>query len=369
MADRPPLALTPELLDRYLAGECTPEEVAQIRRYLMARPETARVLRDFLDGLDSGHDRPPAPNAAESWAVVQRRLREGEGEERDTSTNAPSRTIGKRASPSETKPRRESPATILGWRRGRFLMMSAAVLVAVVALAGVRLALKPPPTAARTYSTVPGERSDLRLPDGTHVRVAPATRLVLTSDFGIRNREAYLDGEAYFQVRHDSRRPFLVHAAGTTTRDVGTEFAVRSYPEDSAVQVVVRSGHVELNNLDLAAGDVGRSTAGGRATVEHRADVRALLAWMDGRLVFHNAPLSTVLAELRRWYGVDVQLSTSALGQLPFTGELGELPPSSAVDLVAMTLGLRVRQRDERLVLDAVPGRTPRQMKPMAPPH
>jgi transmembrane sensor len=170
----------------------------------------------------------------------------------------------------------------------------------------------------------------------------------------------YLEGEAYFDVVHD-QRPFTVYAGNASARDLGTAFSVRSYAEDSAVRVVVREGEVALSGVGrLAAGDVGRLTSRGEASLRQDADVDALLAWLDGRHGFVDAPLGDVLRELERWYGIEVTLADSALAALPFTGTVSGARPSAALDLVASTLGLTARREGDRVVLSRTRGRTPR---------
>ena len=81
MPERTPFDdLDPELLDRYLAGECSEEETAQVRRWLMARPEAASRLEAFLGRIDGG-DRAPVPGVASSWQELHARMRAS-----DTST-------------------------------------------------------------------------------------------------------------------------------------------------------------------------------------------------------------------------------------------------------------------------------------------
>lgn len=218
------------------------------------------------------------------------------------------------------------------------------------------------PLPPRVYATAEAQRAELVLSDGTRVRIAPASRLRIAADYGGERRDVWLEGQAYFDVVHDEQRPFTVYSGNASARDLGTAFAVRSYAEDGAVQVVVRDGEVALSGVGrLAAGDVGRLTADGAATVRRGADVEGMLGWLDGRHAFADTPLSQVLLTLHRWYGVEVGLADSALATLPFTGTLDEVPPRAAIDLVAATLGLRVRQDGAALVLERDPGRTPRQ--------
>jgi ferric-dicitrate binding protein FerR (iron transport regulator) len=198
------------------------------------------------------------------------------------------------------------------------------------------------------------------LVDGTRIRLAPASRLRVAAAYGETRRDVYLEGEAYFEVEHDVRRPFSVHAGNATARDLGTEFAVRSYQDDDAVQVVVRKGAVVLSQVGrLDAGDVGRLATNGTTSLTHRVRVDSLLGWLDGRLAFHDAPLASVLRELHRWHGTEVQLGDSTLGALPFTGVLTDASFRSSIGIVAATLGLRVRHVHDRVVLERIGGLTP----------
>lgn len=339
------------MLSRYLAGEASEVEEAQIRRYFMSRPDAARALDAFLARLDGEHEAPAPPHHAESWRAVAERLR---------------------AEPAVTKPiavrelRREPRFTLLPtearpWWRSP---VAATAGVAAVALVGAQVALRThvsPPPAPRVYETAAAQRADLLLTDGTKVVLAPASRLRVATDFGNERRDLYLDGEAFFDVAHDSQRPFTVYAGNASAHDIGTAFSVRSYAEDGAVQIVVREGVVAMSGVGpLGAGDVGRLTTEGKTSVRHRADVSSMLGWLDGRLEFEDAPLARVLDDVRRWHHVDVELRDSTLGSLPFTGSVGGLPTSQALELVSRTLGLRLTRENDRYTLNAAAGRRPR---------
>jgi ferric-dicitrate binding protein FerR (iron transport regulator) len=211
-----------------------------------------------------------------------------------------------------------------------------------------------------TFVTANRERAELRLSDGTRIHLAPASHLRVAAAYGESRRDVYLEGEAYFEVEHDAHRPFTVYAGNAIARDLGTQFAVRSYRDDDAVQVVVRKGAVAFSRVGrLGAGDVGRLATNGSTSLTHRVRVDSLLGWLDGRLAFHDAPLSTVLRELRRWHDTDVQLADPALGTLPFTGVLTDASFRSSIGVVAATLGLRVRHSHDRVVLERIGGLTP----------
>ena len=81
------------------------------------------------------------------------------------------------------------------------------------------------------------------------VTLNAGSRLRWRADYGARTREVQLEGEGYFEVRHDGARPFRVHAPGAVAEDLGTRFTVRAYPEGSGVEVAVAEGRVALRAL------------------------------------------------------------------------------------------------------------------------
>jgi transmembrane sensor len=364
--DRLPGDVDADLLDRYLAHECTEAEVALVRRHLMARPDIATALASFLSELEDDRSRPSTPDAHDSWLRLRARLHETDDDsrlDRDVHVGRPTDAKSRPRFSLLPAPRRSS-----GWRRVAYPALAAGIIVAGVFRSTHPEAPTPaPPAEGESFATANRERAELRLADGTRVRLAPASHIRVSADYGEEERAVYLDGQGYFEVKHDVDRPFTVHAGTAIARDLGTEFAVRNYAEDRAVQVVVRRGAVAMSGVGrLAAGDVGRLEDNGSSSLTRGVAVDSLLTWLDGRLVFHDAPLTIVLAELRRWHDVDVHLADPALGTLPFTGVLTDGSFRSSITLVAATLGLLVRQTKDRVTLDRVGGLTPSSPSPAA---
>ena len=216
------------------------------------------------------------------------------------------------------------------------------------------------PQPMRLYATVRGERADLHLADGTRIALNVDSRLQLPLDFGRRNRTVYLEGEAYFQVQHDSTRPFRVVAANTVTEDLGTGFVVRAYPGSSGVRVVVAHGKVALRQARdsaagtvLSIGDLGRLDTSGVVTVRSGVDVSRYTAWTEGRLEFVNTPLSEVVSQLERWYDLDITLVDSGLSARPLTATLGHQSTDEMLQLLAASLDVRVQRDGRRVTLHA----------------
>jgi transmembrane sensor len=217
--------------------------------------------------------------------------------------------------------------------------------------------------APREYLTRPAQRADFHLKDGTHVLLGVASRLVVPAAFGTGDREVFLEGEAYFDVRHDAASKFLVHTATAVTEDIGTAFVVRAYPADSGAQVAVAEGRVVLHSGTapdghgtlLSRGQVGKTDRGGPVSVLDAGDLAPYLGWTEGRLVFKDAPLREALPRLSRWFDLDFTLSDSSLGSRRLTASLGDQPTPEMLDLLALSLGVRLERRGDRVTLYARP--------------
>ena len=381
MSERPVVdGLDAELLDRYLAGECAEADAAAVRRALMAHPDAARSVERLLRALDGGASEQGVPSTEPSWQRLRERLHADERAAPDMAAAGPSRVseatvgrqpagpTGRHPTPPEELPRVSvRSAAPPHWRRA-LVTFTASVLVMAGVGYGVSHRSAPDGTswgtapvialAARTYTTAPRERAELRLPDGTRVRLAPVSRLRVGADFGAERRDVFLEGEGYFEVAHDAQRPFTVFAGNASVRDLGTAFAVRSYPDERAMQVVVREGAVAVSGVGrLGPGELGRLTADGTGTRE-RVNVAAALGWLHGRLVFVDAPLGRVLQDLRRWHDLDARVADPSLLALRFTGTLDDASLEDAVAQLAAALALEVRRDGGRVVLHGGEGRT-----------
>ena len=328
----------------------------------MSRPAAARALDLYLARLDDGDTHPELPDHEESWAALAKRLRADASTPRPAAPAAPSAQADVRHIGSRRHHVAMFPSSVKRpWWRSSAIFTVAAAILAVFVLKTTLHSTRDVPPAPRTYETNFAQRAEVRLTDGTRVVLAPGSKLRVATDFGNERRDLYLEGEAFFDVVHDEQRPFTVYAGNASAHDIGTAFSVRNYAEDRAVQIVVREGVVAMSGVGrLNAGDVGRLTSEGMTSVRHNVDVGPMLGWLDGKLAFEDAPLSRVVADLRRWHHVEIQLRDSSLASLPFTGAVDELATSKALELVARTLGLRLTRDDNNgYVLAAIPGRTP----------
>ena len=348
-----------ELLERYLSGETSVDESARVEAWLAEDPDRWAELADVREAVaDAALSEPAVEEAkAEVWARLARKMGWPE------TLSAAGRTRRPHRSAREFVPSSHRP-----WRTG--WQLAAALLIALAggsALVLVLFRARPsaPAEMTRVATTTPGQRGVFRLPDGTQVVLGVASTLRYPAAFADGSREVSLDGEAYFDVAHDSHRPFTVRAGDLVAKDLGTEFTVRAYPEDAGARVVVREGRVAIRAAStqatpervVAPGQLGRLGSGQEPTVEP-ADTAALFAWTEGRLVFDGTPLRDALPQLGRWFDLDFRLADSALGDVPLTATLRTQPTTDVLNNLAASLGMKQRRAGRIVTLySAGPGR------------
>lgn len=211
----------------------------------------------------------------------------------------------------------------------------------------------------QTFATSVGERRQVVLKDGTKVLLGPTSRLVVSFGDQDSGRLVTLDGVAYFSVVHDPARPFTVTAGGIRIQDVGTAFSVES--DDSAgTRVAVDSGSVAVGAAEqdpnataavLNARDRATVDTRGIVVVERSAVSDDDLAWTQGRLVFRDAPLILVGAELYRWYGVRLRVADSSLANLHLTASFSGEPVDRVLNVIALSLGARIERQGNVAIL------------------
>ena len=315
-----------DLLLRYAERDCALRDREQFDRWL----DADRRHRAFYDVIalgvpDAGPplDPPPAPH----WRVAER----------------------------AGHPWSLGAARRLGW------LLAAALLGAAVLVTARRHATRRTErdaVAQRTVVTRPAERAIVRLGDGTQIVVAAQSTLRYPATQPGATREVDLSGEAYFEIAHDERRPFVVHANGLTISDLGTAFDVRAYPSDTRVRVVVADGRVSVRAThDARIVDRGLlaqwDTSG--AVAMRPVDPQRFIAWTSGTLVFDATPLVDVARDLTRWYGTAVVLGDTSLARRDFTGSFDRESLDDILAIIARGTRTRLAWRADTAVLLPIP--------------
>lgn len=206
--------------------------------------------------------------------------------------------------------------------RKRVLRIAASVILLLTAgfLAKSLLFDENPEKQVRliSYETLRGEKKIVELPDGSKVHLNSQTNISYPSDFSVGGRRVNLSGEAFFQVKRDTERPFIVFSGDVATTVLGTSFNISAFSENDTY-VTVESGKVKVTNqlddaeLILLKGEqviYDRNT--GNIT-KMSVDTGPHTSWRNGVLYFDGVTFGKAIDEMERWYNVTIKCSSPTL--------------------------------------------------------
>jgi transmembrane sensor len=198
---------------------------------------------------------------------------------------------------------------------------AAIVFISVTALgiyySGI-LTKKSEPVNWVAKSTMMGEKAIITLIDNTQITLNAGTSIKYPANFTDKKREIYLEGEAYFEVQHDSSRPFIIHTRNLSTTVLGTKFDISAFPDQKQISVSLVEGSVKVTdensgtdnnvfilkpkeklvfNEEIEVGNI------------ERFDIQETIGWKDNLLKFTNEPLVNVFKQLERKFGIKFEVA------------------------------------------------------------
>lgn len=169
----------------------------------------------------------------------------------------------------------------------------------------------------RVVTSLPAQVGVVTLDDGSTVRLAPESKLSIPKGFGPDLRAVKLEGAGTFAVAPGKPGNFQVHTRDAIVVAKGTKFTVRSYDGDGSTTVVVSEGSVDVRHGEdaqaVAAGHALVVVPGKAARAATKDEAAGAAGWNDGTLIVVDRPLREVLPQLRRWYGLSVNVPQTAL--------------------------------------------------------
>ncbi|MFC3199934.1 FecR family protein [Parapedobacter deserti] len=170
-----------------------------------------------------------------------------------------------------------------------------------------------------------GKQYRLTLPDGSRVWLNAASSIIFPVQFAEDKRVVTIEGEAFFEIHHDSKKPFVVQTALQTLEVLGTTFNVSAYADDGYVKTALISGSVRVErsgdgplagrSLILSPGEQSLIEADGNTIRRAAVDTRRVASWKDGLFTFHNEPIEEVMRKVARWYDVEVEYRDGMAGK------------------------------------------------------
>ena len=180
-----------------------------------------------------------------------------------------------------------------------------------------------------TVEVPKGDTVTLKLGDGSTIYLNSDSKISLPKNFHHSIREVELSyGEVYFEVAHDTLRPFVVSVGDQRVSVLGTSFVIRAYEDEPQILTTLISGKVKVKLADIECIlEPGFQSVYSVDSLEVRkVDVSLYTAWRRGVFVFLNESLESIMKTLSRWYDLDVIYGSEDLKNIHLTGELKRYP-------------------------------------------
>ncbi len=201
------------------------------------------------------------------------------------------------------------------------------------------------------------------LPDGTLVSLNTNTRLKYPAKFGRETREVNIEGEAFFEVKPNKNKPFIIHAGNAQIKVLGTSFNVSAYPATKLVEVIVETGKVQVvsnttetiqtNELILTPGDKGTLVYSSNSLLKTTNQDPNFLAWKTRVLTFKATSLSEVIGNLEKVYKVNIRLADPRLNELLLTAQFNDYSLDFILKVIETTFKIEAQKVNGQYILKA----------------
>ncbi len=315
-----------KLTEKYLLGECSPEETA--------------LLSDWADS-----------QSTEPGGFLNT------SDEYDTE-----KKIWRRLEPKTSNPvhRVFSIIKVLPiWMR--VTAAACVVFITVYSLSFSKvpneIAQTPPQRGIETRNTA-SSKQKVYLADGSSVVLEKNASIVVDENFGRKTRTVFLDGGAFFDIHRNEKIPFLVHSGGIVTEVLGTSFHIQPSSNGKSIEVSVKKGKVSVyatqthqsGDLDgviltpnqKASFDTELHTI--RTGIVDSPQILAVPVY-DAGFAIQEEPIGKIIDRIRDAYGVEIVMSGSDLRQCHFTGDLTGLPMYTQLKFICESVGAKLETR------------------------
>jgi transmembrane sensor len=336
-----------QLIAKKLAGEATPQELAELETLLRDNPDMHYPIQTVADLWH--HAAPDTENAHSAFAAHAERMKQ-----LGTTLDIPAETVSARS-------------------KRKYLVLSLALLLLCLLgyqyrsiiftgtdekLAAERMLASA--TDKSEISTRYGSRTKLLLPDSTQVWLNSGSKLSYDKTYGNGTREVSLSGEAYFDVVKNPAHPFIIHTGSINIKVLGTAFNVKSFPNEKNTETSLIRGSIEVTfknrpsekiilkpneklvtaNEELVKDSTQQKLLAEKTALQPpknqgRQEPLVLVShltyephdrtivetsWMDNKLIFRSETFDELAIKMERWYGISIRFTDEDIKPRRLTG-------------------------------------------------
>ena len=167
-----------------------------------------------------------------------------------------------------------------------------------------------------TVTTDKGRQWRLTLPDGSKVWLNAQSSIHYPLNFTDKERVVEIAGEVFFEVVHNSKKPFKVKVGNKVIADIGTSFNINAYADESDMKTTLIEGSLSISNTRtnipptiLEPGQQAVVNSTGFIRVNQHQDLDEVMAWKNGMFNFNETNIENIMRQIGRWYDLDIEYS------------------------------------------------------------
>lgn len=206
----------------------------------------------------------------------------------------------------------------------------------------------------KRYQAPKGRLTTFQLSDSSTATIFPGSSIELPDNFNESDRQIKLNGRAYFQIKHNPRKPFYVSSGKIKTKVLGTSFEINN-GGDKIQKITLLTGKIAVGyaNKSLAVLSPGQQlkvTEIGKYNI-NKVNVEESTSWIREKLNYSQAPLLEVCAELEKWYGINITIRKKAVANKKITASFTRKPLTTVLNILATTGDFRYTIHDNTIII------------------
>ena len=323
-----------QLVTRYLAGEASPEEAMRIHDWLKdpANKEEYEAIRHAWN-LSGDSPVPAGAPTGDHWQDMQVRLPAG----------------------------RNAVVRSMAWLRYAAV---AAVTVGIIAAGVLFFNRQPGPGSKKgsdAIAIVTTEKAtdsirNLVLSDGSVIALNKNSELQFNGSFNTTGRDVQLKGEAFFDVKPDSSKPFIITVGELSIRVVGTSFNVRTDAEGNSTEVQVKSGVVKMRcgqqEITVTRGQTGLFFTGSRKLLLKSGIDWNAMSYATRSFRFNDLPLTEACRYMEKSFGIRIDIDKEKFNDCRITAQFDDKPLDYILEVVTATVDASYRKSNEQVYIE-----------------
>jgi len=331
------------LIKKYLDGQCSPEELKQVRAIL--KKDDAQKLFDQIWDEEWVHQIDPQQNNATSQQ--QQRWKQMLEQRIFDDASVPSPTI---------KP---------FYQRNQFWRYAAVWAVVILGVAFWQVSSKKGAVVEQAIAfsemqNPKGQRTHIILPDSSSVYLGAMSKIRFAKKFTGNIREVVLEGEAFFEVTKNPLKPFIIRTGNISTKVLGTSFKVDAFV-GKPIKVLVSTGKVRVDRhinhqiqpiAMLLPGEMVTWNESTSKKILANVAVTDVKGWKDGKLHFDETKLTDIAQILERWYNVEINVANPSLANRLIKVNLTtNISIAKIMDILSMAGGFRYQINGKHIII------------------